>query len=138
MDTATERMDRAVEALRAAGFGIFRYQRESGLLALGGPDGDECYYYGACVEPGIEVPYVVYLDTEFTYPSNDHDLLRRVYHFVFDALMDEGTEVDAIEWDDEREAWSCTMVKGSQDLAELIRTIQDGFAHGLWFDVTTE
>jgi hypothetical protein len=59
-ETAVGRMDRAVEAIRAAGVGIFRFQRETGLLALGGPDGDEAYYYGICVEPGEEVPWVVY------------------------------------------------------------------------------
>lgn len=137
-ETAAERMERAVEAIRAAGVGIFRFQRETGLLALGGADGDESYYYGICVEPGEEVPWVVYLDTEFTYPSNDHDTLRRVYLFVFDALLDEDTELDALEWDDERQAWSCTVVKGCADLVELVRTIQDSFQHGLWFDVATE
>ena len=137
-ETAVGRMDRAVEAIRAAGVGIFRFQRETGLLALGGPDGDEAYYYGICVEPGAEVPWVVYLDTEFTYPSNDHDTLRRVYLFVFDALLDEDTEVDTLEWDDDRQAWSCTLVKGCEDLVDLVRTIQDGFQHGLWFDVATD
>ena len=137
-ETVHERMDRAVEAIRAAGVGIFRYQRDTGLLALGGVDGDESYYYGICVEPGEEVPWVVYLDTEFTYPSNDPDTLRRVYLFVFDALLDEMSEVDALEWDEERQAWSCSVVKGCEDLVDLVRTIQDGYQHGLWFDVSTE
>jgi len=137
-ETTLERMDRAVEAIRAAGVGVFRYQRETGLLALGGPDGDESYYYGICVEPGEEVAWVVYLDTEFTYPSNDPDTLRRVYLFVFDALLDENSEVDALEWDEDRQAWSCSVVKGCEDLVDLVRTIQDGYQHGRWFDVSTE
>lgn len=137
-EAAVERMDRAVEAIRAAGVGIFRYHRETGLVALGGPDGDEAYYYGVCVEPGDEVPWLVYLDTEFTYPSNDPDTLRRVFQFVFDALLDDETEADALEWDEDRQAWSCTLVRGCEDLVEVVRKIQDGFQHGLWFDVATE
>ncbi|MFH1529983.1 MAG: hypothetical protein ABIK09_04505 [Pseudomonadota bacterium] len=137
-ETAVGRMDRAVDAIRAAGVGIFRYHRETGLLALGGPDGDETYYCGICIEPGEEVSWVVCLDTEFTYPSDDHDTLRRVFEFVFDALLDEDTEVDSLEWDDERQAWSSAVVKGCDDLVDLVRKIQDAFQHGLWFDVTTE
>lgn len=137
-ETAFERMDRAVEAIRAAGVGIFRYHRETGLVALGGPDGDEVYYYGICVEPGDSVPWLVYLDTEFTYPSNDPDTLRRVFQFVFDALLDAETEADSLEWDEDRKAWSCTLVRGCEDLVEVVRSIQDGFQHGLWFDVAAE
>ena len=137
-ETAVELMDRAIEAIRAAGIGVFRYHKDTGLLALGGPDGDEGFYHGICVEPGEEVPWVVYLDTEFTYPSNDPDTLQRVFQFVFEALLDEDTELDCLEWDDDREAWSCSLVKGCENLVELVRMIQDGYQHGLWFDVTTE
>jgi hypothetical protein len=138
MKNPAKLLDEAVGRLKAEGIGVFRYNRESAMILLGSPTGEEKYYHGMFVEPNWEDGFLLYMDTEFSYSTSDETLAREVFDRVFDDLIDDSVEVGALEYDAEHEVWTCTLVRSCPNLEDLIRRIGAAFEHELWFDVTDQ